>query len=71
MTKNNIYIWENDELYKFDKIKKNFKLIFRSKITPVEIECKEFVNYVNSNIVLFNNTKQALTAIKLLKETAF
>ena len=28
LTKNNIYIWENDELYKFDKIKKTFKLFF-------------------------------------------
>lgn len=69
LTKNNIYIWENNELYKFDKIKKTFKLFFRSKITPLEIECKEFVNYINGNFALFNNTKQALIAIKLLKQT--
>jgi predicted dehydrogenase len=69
LTKNNVYIWENNELYKFDKIKKTFKLFFRSKITPLEIECREFVNYINGNFTLFNNTKQALTAIKLLKQT--
>lgn len=68
-TRKNVYIWENNELYKFDKSKKIFKLLFSSKNTPLELECKEFINSVKIKSKSYENVEKALQTIKLLKQS--
>ncbi len=46
-TQKNIYIWDDLSLFKNNKKTNSFKLIFQSKYTPLEIECKEFVKKLN------------------------
>ena len=43
-TNKNIYFWDDSKLFKYNKKLKNSKLIFESKLTPLENECKKFIN---------------------------
>jgi len=47
-TKNNSYIWDNDELFKFDKKTETYKKIFQSKNMPLYLECKEFIKIISA-----------------------
>ena len=47
-TKNNSYIWDNDELFKFDKKTETYKKIFQSKNMPLYLECKEFIRIISA-----------------------
>jgi len=49
-TQKNIYIWDDLSLFKNNKKTNSFKLVFQSKYTPLEIECKEFVKKLNETI---------------------
>ena len=44
LTNKNIYFWDNSKLYKYNKQTGGSKLIFKSKLTPLENECKEFIS---------------------------
>ncbi len=44
LTNKNIYFWDNSKLYKYNKQTGSSKLIFKSKLTPLENECKEFIS---------------------------
>ena len=44
LTNKNIYFWDDSKLYKYNKKSGNSKLIFKSKLTPLENECKKFVD---------------------------
>jgi predicted dehydrogenase len=44
LTNKNIYFWDDSKLYKYNKKSGNSKLIFKSKLTPLENECKEFIS---------------------------
>ena len=43
LTKKNIYLWDDSKLYKHNKKSGISKLIFQSKLTPLENECQEFI----------------------------
>ena len=43
LTKKNIYLWDDSKLYKHNKKSGISKLIFQSKLTPLENECREFI----------------------------
>ena len=47
-TRKNYYIWDNDELLKFDKKTKTYKKIFQSKNMPLYLECKEFIRIISA-----------------------
>ena len=44
LTNKNIYFWDDSKLYKYNKKSGNSKLIFKSKLTPLENECKAFIS---------------------------
>jgi UDP-2-acetamido-3-amino-2,3-dideoxy-glucuronate N-acetyltransferase len=44
LTNKNIYFWNDSKLYKYNKKSGNSQLIFKSKLTPLENECKEFIS---------------------------
>jgi hypothetical protein len=47
-TRKNYYIWDNDELLKFDKKTETYKKIFQSKNMPLYLECKEFIRIISA-----------------------
>ena len=47
-TKKNSYIWDDNELLKFDKMSESYKKIFQTKNTPLYLECKEFIKQINA-----------------------
>ncbi len=44
LTKKNIYFWDDNKLYKYNKKSGSTRLIFKSKLTPLENECKKFID---------------------------
>ncbi len=45
-TKNNVYSWDNDSLYKLDRAPGEFKEIYHSETQPLEIECQAFLDAI-------------------------
>ena len=41
LTKKNLFVWNDDELLRFDKRSQSFKKIYQSKNTPLHLECKK------------------------------
>ena len=48
-TEKNVYLWDDLKLYKNNKKSAQFKLIFESKSTPLEIQCKKFITELNKS----------------------
>ena len=69
-TQKNIYIWDDLSLFKNNKKTNSFKLVFQSKYTPLEIECKEFVKKLNETNISYefaNIAKDVIQVIQKLK----
>ena len=69
-TQKNIYIWDDLSLFKNNKKTNSFKLVFQSKYTPLEIECKEFVKKLNETNIsseFANIAKDVIQVIQKLK----
>jgi len=69
-TQKNIYVWDDLSLFKNNKKTNSFKLVFQSKYTPLEIECKEFVKKLNETNISFefaNIAKDVIQVIQKLK----
>ena len=69
-TQKNIYVWDDLSLYKNNKKTNSFKLVFQSKYTPLEIECKEFVKKLNETNIsseFANIAKDVIQVIQKLK----
>ena len=47
-TKKNLYVWDDDKLFKLNKKTHSFNLYYRSKNTPLCLECKTFVSDVTN-----------------------
>lgn len=67
LTKQNIFEWEDDQLYKFNKRKHLFELISKPKQTPLEIECKTFIGNLN-NKPDYSNSERALKIVQLIEK---
>ena len=70
LTQKNIYIWDDLSLFKNNKKTNSFKLVFQSKYTPLEIECKEFVKKLNETNIsseFANIAKDVIQVIQKLK----
>ena len=48
-TEKNVYLWDDLKLYKNNKKSDQFKLIFESKSTPLENQCKKFIVELNKS----------------------
>jgi len=59
------YIWDENVLYRFEKNKNQYKAIFQTKQTPLERECKEFVNILKRDVWDINSAKLAKRISKL------
>lgn len=64
-TKNNLYIWENEELFKFNKIKN--RKIKTNNISSLENESKQFLKEIKKSKYDYENAKIAIKAIELIE----
>ena len=60
-TEKNVYLWDDLKLYKNNKKLNNFKLIFKSKLSPLENESKKF-------LIELNKTKKSSEYANLAKD---
>ncbi|MDC0153540.1 Gfo/Idh/MocA family oxidoreductase [Nitrosopumilus sp.] len=67
-TKKNAYIWDNTKLFKRCNKDKSFKLIFQSKMTPLENESKEFIKQLNNSKISNNSSQLAKDVIQLISQ---
>ena len=69
ITNKNLYVWENEKLFILNKEKNEFEKIFESKITPLEIECKEFLKCVKSGMPDKDNIIKSQNVIKIIEKS--
>lgn len=67
LTSKNIFQWEDNTLFKFDKRKLFYKQMLIPKISPLESECKAFINNLD-NKYDFSNIDKALKIIQLTEK---
>ena len=67
-TQKNIYVWDDLSLFKNNKKTNSFKLVFQSKHTPLEIECKEFVKKLNETNTSFEFASIAKDVIQVIQK---
>mgnify|MGYP005628073209 CR=1 FL=1 len=65
-TEKNVYIWDDLKLYKNNKKSSDFKLIYESKLTPLEIQCKFFIQELNKSNNSFEYANLAKDVIQLI-----
>jgi predicted dehydrogenase len=68
ITKNNLYLWDDDELYKFGKKDQIYKKIFKSKKTPLFLECQEFLKCINRKKYSVDSAELAQKISKLISK---
>ena len=67
-TQKNSYIWDDNELLKFDKMTQSYKKIFQTKNTPLYLECKEFIRNVNAKNYSINSAILASKIASLISK---
>lgn len=67
VTTKNVFQWEDDMLYRFNKRKYYYDLIFKSDKTPLEIECKKFIQSLNKRID-YSNAYKSLKIIQVIEK---
>ena len=67
-TKKDLFLWENNELYKLNKKTGQYKLVYNSNITPLSIECKEFILSMKKKKIDYSNPSNAIKILSLLKK---
>ena len=65
-TEKNVYLWNDLKLYKNNKKSSIFKLIYKSKLTPLEIQCKFFIQELNKSNNSFEYANLAKDVIQLI-----
>ncbi len=72
ITTKNLYVWDGDTLYKFNKAKQSFQIIYRAKITSLESECNEFIKQITTRHIDYRLTLNAIkttdTILKIKKQ---
>ena len=68
LTKKNLFVWNDDELLRFDKRTQSFKKIYQSKNTPLHLECKKFIVNITSKKVSYDSSFLALNVTRILSK---
>ena len=63
ITKNNTYVWSDNDLFKLNKNSMRYNLIFHSKILPLHLECLEFLQCVDRKQI----DESAIISLHVLK----
>ena len=68
LTKKNLFVWNDDELLRFDRRTQSFKKIYQSKNTPLHLECKKFIANITSKKVSYDSSFLALNVTRILSK---
>ena len=68
LTEKNLFLWESEKLYKYNKQTRKLKIIYESKKTPLEIECEEFLKFSDAPKKDFSNAKKAVQVLQILEK---
>lgn len=68
VTSKNIYIWDDVILYKNNSKNNLFEVIFQSKHTPLELECKNFIKKLNNPKIDYDSTNLAKDVIQVIQK---
>jgi len=68
VTKKNLFIWDDDKLFKLNKKSKSFKIYFQSTNTPLFLECKNFVSDISSKKSIINYAILARDIITIISK---
>jgi len=67
-TKKDLFLWENNELYKLNKKNYQYELIYSSNIVPLSIECKKFISLIKRKKLDYSNPLRAIEILSVLKK---
>ena len=60
LTKKNLFLWDDDVLYQFNKKKNEFQEIFNSNETSLYLECKEFISNISKKSITYDSSSLAI-----------
>lgn len=63
-----IFVWENDSLYRLNDAHDAFNLIYKAGVTPLEIECREFLKSLKTKNQPLTNGSFGLKIVELLAD---
>jgi len=66
VTRNNLFLWENDALYRLDKRMNSFSLIYQSNAQPLAVECREFIENIRKRKRPYTDGNFGLDVVKVL-----
>jgi len=67
-TNKNSYIWDDNQLFKQNKKSNEFELLYKSKISPLENECKNFVKSLSTPKITYESANLGKDVIQVLKK---
>lgn len=68
LTKKNLFLWDDDVLYQFNKKKNEFQEIYNSKETPLYLECKEFISSISKKLFTYDSSLLAIEINKIIEK---
>ena len=66
-TEKNLFLWEDNKLFKFNKKNKKYDLFYSSDKTSLEIECNEFIKILKKDLD-YSNPLRAIEIQNLIKK---
>jgi len=68
ITKKNLFIWDENKLFKLNKKTKSFKVYFESSKTPLFLECKNFISDISSKKSKIDSAILARDIVSIVSE---
>ncbi len=71
-TKKNLYIWDDDKLFKLNKKSKSFQIFFKSTNSPLFLECKTFISNISGKKPVIDSAilaKNIVTIVSKINNT--
>ena len=66
LTSKNLFVWEDEQLHKFDRRKEAFQPIYRSTESALTIECKEYLGRIKRRQKQYSDVSLSLNVVTLL-----
>ena len=68
MTRKNLFVWDDDKLFRFNKQSQSFKIIYQSKNTPLYLECKDFIANISNKKTSYDSSALGLNVIRIISK---
>tara|TARA_B100000029_G_scaffold471225_1_gene510713 strand:+ start:369 stop:1253 length:885 start_codon:yes stop_codon:yes gene_type:complete len=67
-TNRNSYIWDDNQLFKQNKKSNEPKLLYKSKLSPLENECKNFIKSLSTPEITYESANLGKDVIQVIKK---